>query len=200
MKLRIWTVLLIFGFAQFGGDKRAGTQSWSAKKQPYLNLPQTATQSSEPRPNKKPWYALRFGSCNSSFILCEFSLCRTGSTSTRPEYFASKCQPDIPVPCSRTCPAEACSPTATDMSPMTPSDTGWRMNSDTWLPTAPPRVTQTKPPVNTESGLRMHANQPHIEAAQTEHSGRTGLVRPHHLNNDFIPSSATDWRGYSASP
>src|SRR6266849_8029356 len=82
---------------------------------------------------------------------------------------------------------------------MTPSDTGWRMNSDTWLPTAPARVTLTEPPVNTASALRMHANQTYIEAAPTEHSGRTGLVRPHHLNNDLTPSSATDCRERSES-
>jgi hypothetical protein len=42
------------------------------------------------------------------------------------------------------------------------------MNSDTWLPTAAARVTLTEPPVNTESVLRMHANQTYIESAQTD--------------------------------
>src|SRR5947209_2149566 len=36
------------------------------------------------------------------------------------------------------------------------------MNSDIWLPTAPARMLLTKPPVNTESALRMHANQRYI--------------------------------------
>ena len=36
------------------------------------------------------------------------------------------------------------------------------MNSDTWLPTAPARISLTKPPMNTESALRMHANQTYI--------------------------------------
>src|ERR1700722_5484151 len=58
---------------------------------------------------------------------------------------------------------------------MTPSDTGWRMNSDTWLPTAPARVTLTKPPVTTESALKMQANQTYIEGAQAEHSELRGL-------------------------
>jgi len=40
--------------------------------------------------------------------------------------------------------------------------------------------------------LRMHINQTYIEAAQTEHSGRTVLVRPHHVNNDLTRSPATD--------
>src|SRR5260370_12512786 len=52
------------------------------------------------------------------------------------------------------------------------------MNSDTWLPTAPARVTLTGPPMNTESGLRMHANQTYIEAAQTADSGWTVFVTP----------------------
>src|SRR5437879_5332399 len=68
---------------------------------------------------------------------------------------------------------------------MTPSDTGWPMNSDTWLPTAPARVTLTKPPGNTESALKVHTNRTLIEPVRTEHSGQTGLVRPHHLNNDL---------------
>ena len=38
----------------------------------------------------------------------------SGSTFTQPEHFASVCQLDIPALCSRTCPAEACSSTATD--------------------------------------------------------------------------------------
>src|SRR5713226_9405441 len=80
---------------------------------------------------------------------------------------------------------------------MIPSDTGWRMNSDTWLPTASARVTLTKPPVNTGSALRMHAN--HIESAQTEHSGQTGIVRPHHRNNDLTRPPATVCREYSES-
>src|ERR1700730_16799824 len=58
---------------------------------------------------------------------------------------------------------------------MTPSDTGWRMNSDTWLPTAPARVTLTKPPVTTESALKMQANQTYIEGARAEHSEPRGL-------------------------
>src|SRR5713226_9184527 len=82
---------------------------------------------------------------------------------------------------------------------MTPSDTGWRMSSDTWLPTAPARVTLTEPPVNTGSALRMHANQAYIEAAQTEHSGRTVLVRPHHRNNDLTRSPAAVCCEYSES-
>src|SRR6266849_22495 len=65
------------------------------------------------------------------------------------------------------------------------------MNSDIWLPTAPARMMLTKPPVNTESALRMHANQTCIEAAQTEHSGRTELVRPHHLIDDVTCSPAS---------
>ena len=42
--------------------------------------------------------------------------------------------------------------------------------------------------MNTESALRMHANQTHIEAAQMEHSGPTVLVRRHHLNNNLTGS------------
>src|SRR6266851_8111767 len=73
------------------------------------------------------------------------------------------------------------------------------MNSDTWLPTASARVTLTKPPVNTESALGMHANQTHIETAQAEHSGQTGIVRPHHRNNVLTRSPATVCREYSES-
>src|SRR5438309_6342052 len=46
---------------------------------------------------------------------------------------------------------------------MTPSDTGWRMNSDTWLPTAPERAMQTKQPVSIASALRTHTNRTRIE-------------------------------------
>src|SRR6266478_2373911 len=74
---------------------------------------------------------------------------------------------------------------------MTPSDTGWRMNSDTWPPTASARVTLTKPPGNTESALRMHANQAHTEAARTEHLGRTAPVSPDHSNHDLTCSRPT---------
>src|ERR1700694_3158039 len=81
---------------------------------------------------------------------------------------------------------------------MTPSDTGLRMNSDTWLPTAPARVTLTKPPVNTESALRMHANQTCIVAAQTVNSARTQVVSPHPRNHQLTRSPATVCRKYSA--
>src|ERR1700693_1873448 len=46
------------------------------------------------------------------------------------------------------------------------------MNSVTWLPTASARTTLTKPPVNTESGVRMHANQTYISVY-----GRFGSVQ-----------------------
>src|SRR5258707_7746846 len=42
------------------------------------------------------------------------------------------------------------------------------MNSDIWLPTAPARMPLTKPPVNTESALRMHANQTYISECLLE--------------------------------
>src|SRR5712692_10555301 len=84
---------------------------------------------------------------------------------------------------------------------MTPSDTGWRMNSDTWLPTAPARVTLTKPPVNTENALRMHANQAYIEAAQTEHSesdhlSKLGIGSGEDVDRSFRDGRLRiDWRG-----
>ena len=52
------------------------------------------------------------------------------------------------------------------------------MNSDSWLPTAPVRTTLTKQPVNTESGLRMHASQKYIKAAQKKDLARTILDNP----------------------
>src|SRR5580704_10113542 len=112
------------------------------------------------------------------YILCEFSFCRTGNTSTPLEHFASTCQPDTPAPCSPTCPAEAYLSTATGMGAMTPSDTGWRMNSDTCLPTAPARTTPTRQPANTESAVRMHANQTYVEAVRIEDSGPDSVFQP----------------------
>src|SRR5882762_11235237 len=50
------------------------------------------------------------------------------------------------------------------------------MNSDTWLPTAPVRVTLRKPPGSTASALRTHGNQVHIKAARTEYLGRSALA------------------------
>src|ERR1700674_911603 len=61
------------------------------------------------------------------------------------------CTSRIPAPCSVTYPAELSLSTPTVTSAMTPSRTGWRMSSDTWLPTAPARATLTKPPGNTGS-------------------------------------------------
>src|SRR5947199_78426 len=86
---------------------------------------------------------------------------------------------------------------------MTPSDTGWRMNSDTWLPTAPERAMQTKQPVGIASALRTHTNRTRIEGeravndlllavvhvvllefavqrglANAEHAGRGKLITP----------------------
>src|SRR5256884_6969785 len=63
-----------------------------------------------PRSTLFPYTTLfrsRFGSCNPTFILCEFSLCGTGSTLTRREYFASMCPLDIPALCSRTYPSRS---------------------------------------------------------------------------------------------
>jgi hypothetical protein len=51
-------------------------------------------------------------------------LCRTGSTSTVLEHFASMCPRASRAPCSLICPAEPSSSTLTVMYRMTPSDTG----------------------------------------------------------------------------